>query len=99
VTATGDQSSSVRPNATRGVRLADRLALRTKEAAEALGISEGTMRKLLPKLPVVREGGVVLIPVDPLREWLRKRAEDQGNRVDETVLGILNEIETDEDES
>jgi hypothetical protein len=41
----------------------------------------------------------VLIPVDPLREWLRKRAEDQGNRVDETVLGILNEIETDEDES
>ena len=55
-------------------KLAERLALRPAEAAQALGISERKLRQLLPKLPIVREDGVVLIPVDGLRAWLRARA-------------------------
>ena len=34
------------------------------EAAEALGIDERTLRQILPVLPHVRVGGVVLLPVD-----------------------------------
>jgi len=78
---------------TQRLDLANRLALRPKEAAETLGIGERTLRALLPQLPVVREGAVVLIPVDLLREWLRKRAEEQGNRIDEAVREILEKIE------
>src|SRR5262245_44243801 len=45
--------------------LSDRLALRPREAAEALGLSERKRRELLPELPHVRRGGVVL-----LHSWL-----------------------------
>ncbi len=46
----------------------ERLALRPKEAAEALGIGERTLRQILPELPHVRIGGAVLLPGDGLRE-------------------------------
>ena len=46
------------------VRLSERLALRTKEAAAALGVSERTLRQLRPELPTVQRGNVVLFPVD-----------------------------------
>ena len=62
--------------------LAKRLALRPKEAAEVLGISERTLRQMLPELPVIRRGGVVLLPVEPLRAWLREQAEAEGRRAD-----------------
>ena len=39
-------------------------ALRSAEAAEAQGIGERTLRQILPELPHVRIGGVVLLPVD-----------------------------------
>ena len=65
------------------VRLADRLALRPREAAAALGLSERTFRSLLPSVPHLREKGAVLIPTDLLREWLRDRAKVRERRLDE----------------
>ena len=65
-----------------------RLALRPKEAAEALGISERTLRQILPDLPHVRIGGAVLLPVAQLEAWLRERAGAEGKR----AAGIADEI-------
>jgi hypothetical protein len=60
------------------------LALRPREAAAALGISERTFRSLLPRIPHLREGdGAVLIPVDVLREWLRSRAAARQAALDD----------------
>lgn len=49
------------------------LALRPKEAAESLGISERLLLDWTQQhgLPCVRIGRVVLYPVDLTREWLR----------------------------
>jgi predicted DNA-binding transcriptional regulator AlpA len=52
------------------------LAMRPREAAKALGISERllwewTRRGLVPH---VKNGGVVVYPTDSLREWLRQCA-------------------------
>ena len=63
------------------LHLADRLALRPKEAAEALGVSERTLRQLAPELPRVSRGRVVLYPVEALREWLRREVRIEGARV------------------
>jgi hypothetical protein len=46
--------------------LSDRLALRPREAAAALGISERAFRSLLPRLPHVRAGTSVLVRAAPL---------------------------------
>ena len=70
--------------------LATRLALRPAEAAAALGVSPRTLRNL--RLPVVRDGGLVLYPVDQLREWLQARAAEEPGRVDEAVEKILTEL-------
>ena len=67
-----------------GVDLSTRLALRPKEAAVALGVSERKLREILPELPTVRTGGVVLIPLDALREWLASRI-----RVEEACLDSM----------
>ena len=53
--------------------LASRLALRPKEAAEALGISERKLREMLPELPHIRLSGVVLLPVKQLGSWPAER--------------------------
>ncbi len=57
--------------------LATRLALRPREAAAALGLSERAFRSLLPRLPHVRLGGAVLVPVDALRRWLEEQARQR----------------------
>ena len=72
--------------------LDSRLALRPKEAAEALGISERTIRQLLPELPTVRRGGVVLVPVAGLREWLRDESRAEKGRVEKAVTEILEAV-------
>ena len=72
--------------------LADRLALRPAEAARALGISERTLRSLLPQLSVVRTGGAVLIPVEALREWLRDRASKRQDKLNEAVREALKKV-------
>ena len=84
------------------VRLADRLALRPREAAAALGVSERTFRSMLPGIPHYREHGAVLIPVDVLREWLRERASVRADRLNalyrdfsEQIANSLEELNVD----
>ena len=66
--------------------LANRLALRPKEAADVLGVSERTLRQMLPELPVVRRGGVV-----PLVEGENLRAQ-VGTLTDEFKARLVVDI-------
>ncbi len=75
------------------LRLCDRLALRPKEAAQVLGLSERAFRALLPELPHVRAGGAVLLPVDLLRKWLREQAEANGEDAVSVANEVLRELE------
>jgi excisionase family DNA binding protein len=76
-------------------RLDGRLALRISEAAEALGVCENTLRRLITHegLPVVRAGGVVLVPVETAREWLQKRARAEPDRVERAVRDALSAVD------
>jgi excisionase family DNA binding protein len=60
-------------------RVADvpRLALRIPEAAKALGISERKLSELTQagEVPHVRVAGMVLFPVDRMRDWLKERSQ------------------------
>ncbi len=73
-------------------RLDTRLALRPKEAAQTLGISERTLRALLPDLPHVRAGNVVMIPVEALRDWLRARSEAAGEAAERVAREIVEKL-------
>ena len=79
------------------LRLSDRLALRPKEAAQVLGLSERALRALLPELPHVRAGGAVLIPVDLLGEWLRQRAAAPGLEAKQVADEVLRELASTDD--
>ncbi len=72
--------------------LADRLALRPKEAAEVLGISERKLRELMPELPVVRRGGIVLLSVEGLRAWLLEEARAEQGRVEAIAEEVMKSI-------
>jgi excisionase family DNA binding protein len=76
-----------------GADLTRRLALRPKEAAEALGLSERKLREVLPQLPHVRLGGAVLLPVEGLQAWLREQAKVEQGRVEAVVDEILRSVE------
>ncbi len=67
-----------------------RLALRPAEAAQALGISERTLRKWMKDegLPYFRVDGAVCIPTHPLHEWILDRTRSQHS-IDDTVDEIL----------
>ncbi len=67
--------------------LHDRIALRPKEAAEALGISERKLRAMRSELPHARLGEVVVFPVQPLRSWLADRAKEQLGVLCEQIAG------------
>ncbi len=56
--------------------LPEPLALRTVDAARALGISERTLWTLTARgvVPHVKLGAVTLYPVDALRSWLASSA-------------------------
>jgi len=81
--------------APRPVLLAERLALRPAEAARALGIGERTLRQLLPILPTVRAGGVVLLPVEGLRRWLEEQVKTERLRAEVVAEEILAEMRSD----
>jgi excisionase family DNA binding protein len=69
-----------------------RLSLRPSEAAQALGVSERTLRQMMRDegLPYCRVGGAVLIPVRELEAWLAARlAESETGRVAGHVGKIL----------
>ena len=71
------------------VQLGGRLALRPAEVAEALGLSERTVRQILPELPHVRIGRTIVIPVDLLKEWLREHVQREQGAVDQAVDEVL----------
>lgn len=52
------------------------LAMRPREAAKALGISERLLWEWTDRdaVPHVRLGRVILYPVDSLRDWLQEQA-------------------------
>lgn len=52
-----------------------RLALRPREAAESLGISERLLWQWTQdgEVPHIRRGGIVWYPVDSLRRWLEEQ--------------------------
>ena len=58
-------------------RLPEPLALRPRDAARALGISERTLWDWTrtERLPPVRIGNVVLYPVGCVKQWLADRAD------------------------
>ena len=60
-----------------------RLALRPKEAAKAIGISERKLWEITADktsgIPVIRWGKCVVYPVDLLRDWLSEQAQ-RGQR-------------------
>jgi excisionase family DNA binding protein len=78
--------------------LADRLALRPREAAAALGIAERTLRTLLPQIPHVRMGNLVLVPVDSLRKWLGDQTSRESDRSDAVVKKLLDSLHASRDD-
>ena len=58
--------------------LDSRLALRAKEAADALGISERKFRQIAARLPCVWIDSMRLYPVEGLRTWLAEESASQG---------------------
>jgi len=70
-----DSSTKCR-NSPAGGDMTDALAFSPAEAAEALGVSERTLRKLITRgeLRVVRVGKRVLVPATVLREMLEPQA-------------------------
>ena len=60
--------------------LSGRLALRPKEVAEAVGVSEKTLRKWMRDdgLPYLRLDGVVLIPRGQLEAWMAARVDTEN---------------------
>jgi excisionase family DNA binding protein len=67
----------------------ERLALSVAEAARAIGVSKRHLQDMLHEIPHFRLGGRVLIPVKPFEEWMRERAEREGNRVGEVVDEVM----------
>jgi excisionase family DNA binding protein len=74
------------------LHLADKLALSLAEAAKAIGVAEGTLRSVLHEIPHLHVGRRVVIPVEPLKEWLATQAKAERGRVDAAVEEILSEI-------
>ena len=74
------------------ISLRDRLALRPMEAAKALGIGERTLRQILPQLPHVRVGGVVLLPVEALRRWLEEQVKTEQGRAEQVAEEVLRAV-------
>ena len=70
-----------------------RLALRPKEAAAALGVSDRTLRTWMRNegLPHFRLHGTVLIPTADLREWIVARIQSKRT-TDDLVDEILRDL-------
>ena len=70
----------------------EKLALRVREAAESIGVSERHLRDVLPEIPHTRIGTCVVIPIDLFKEWLRKRASVEQRGADEVANDIMKEL-------
>ncbi len=74
------------------VQLADRLALTVPEAAAVTGVSERHLRAMLPEIPHCHVGGRVVVPVEPLREWLRRQAEAEAQGAEAVAREIAESL-------
>lgn len=61
------------------------LALRPREAAAALGVSERTLWTWTAsgEIPHIRRGKTILYPIDTLRRWLDEQAKMEPAKVNE----------------
>ena len=73
----------------------ERLGLRPIEVARALGVSERTVRQVLPRIPHLRIGTAIVIPIEALKKWLIDEAKVEEGRIDAAVEEILEELEFD----
>jgi hypothetical protein len=71
--------------------LATGLALRPREGGGRAG-AQRTSFPGVPRLPHVRAGGAVLIPVEALRRWLEEQARRQPERIAEIVAEGLRAV-------
>ena len=78
-------------------QLSNRLGLRPAEVADVLGISERSVRQVLPELPHLRIGTAVVVPVDALRDWLRSHAQQGPGRIGAIVDDVMSSLSNDED--
>jgi excisionase family DNA binding protein len=62
--------------------------MRAREAAKALGISDRLLWEWTDRgvVPHIRLGKAILYPVDSLREWLKREAEQAAGKNDEKNL-------------
>ena len=74
------------------IQLRNRIALTVQEAAEAIGVSEGHLRSMLPEIPHLRMGTRVVIPVENFKKWLSERADIELRNVDEAYQDIMKEL-------
>lgn len=78
---------------TETIDLNSRIALRPKEAAEALGVSDRTLRIWMrdEELPFMRIDRGILIPVADLKEWIHERLirKSAADDLVETILADL----------
>lgn len=77
------------PTELNALNLRGRLALNQREAAQALGLSENSLRVLTPQIPHVRAGNRLLYPVDGLRAWLEEQSQQQLRREEATAESLL----------
>ena len=80
-----------RPEGT-SIDLSGRLALRPAEAARALGVSERTLRSMLPELPHAHIGAAVVLPVDELKAWLREQMRREQAETDGAAREIADAL-------
>ena len=67
----------------------ERISLSIREAASALGVSEGLFRRWLPEIPHVRMGERILIPRESLKKWVVDTAAHQKKSREQQVQDIL----------
>lgn len=62
--------------------MTDRLMLRPAEAGDAIGVSRSKVYELIAagKIPSVRVGGCVRVPVDALKAWITSQVKEQAER-------------------
>jgi hypothetical protein len=94
-----DSGQSVKDASVRDGRtnLAGRLALRPKEAAEALGVSEGAFRThLLPRCPKFYVGRSLRIPRDQFEQFVGELAQEE-NQNSSAARTLLDRVSFDTD--
>jgi len=68
------------------------LALRPREVAEALGISEKAFRRIQHEIPSVRRGRLMLYRPATIDDWLHRNEASDNENMDEIADELSREI-------